>query len=84
VAVFDHPQNLRYPARWHVRAYGLLAPNVWHWDAPLAIREGGSLAFRWRLVVHEGDADHAGVRDLFLDWEPGPDVIEQEKGAEQA
>jgi hypothetical protein len=83
VAVFDHPRNLRYPARWHVRAYGLLAPNVWHWDAPFAIREGGSLAFRWRLVVHEGDADHAGVRDLFLDWEPGHAVLEQEKGAQK-
>ncbi len=86
VAVFDHPQNLRYPARWHVRAYGLLAPNVWNWDAPVTIKAGGSLAFRWRIIVHEGDADQAGVRDFFLDWEPGPVAVavEQEKGAQQA
>ncbi len=78
VAVFDHPRNLRYPARWHVRAYGLLAPNVWHWDAPLRIKEGGSLVFQWRVVVHGGDADRAGIRDLFLDWEPGPAILERE------
>ncbi|MGE9268406.1 MAG: PmoA family protein [Verrucomicrobiales bacterium] len=27
VAIFDHPENLRYPTWWHARDYGLLAAN---------------------------------------------------------
>ena len=30
---------------------------------------GESLAFRWRLIVHDGDAAAAGIADLFLDYE---------------
>ena len=27
VAIFDHPDNLRFPAHWHARSYGLLTAN---------------------------------------------------------
>ena len=38
---FDHPQNFRYPTTWHVRGYGLFAPNCWSFSrSPFA---------RWRV-----------------------------------
>lgn len=27
IAIFDHPSNLKFPTRWHARAYGLFAAN---------------------------------------------------------
>ena len=27
IAMFDHPNNLRFPVHWHARTYGLLAAN---------------------------------------------------------
>jgi len=71
LAVFDHPDNLRYPSRWHVRDYGLFAPNVWYWGGPYTLEPGTNLTFRWRLVAHAGDAAAADVRGHFLDYEPG-------------
>ncbi len=83
VAVFDHPRNLRYPTRWHVRNYGLFAPNAWYWDGSYTIPSGLSLSFRWRIVVHAGDADQAQIRELFLDWEPGLTVVDEQKGVQR-
>ena len=68
VAIFDHPQNLGYPAYWHARGYGLFAVN------PMGDKEysggketrnqklskGKSLTLRYRLVVashHLTDAE---------------------------
>jgi hypothetical protein len=78
-AVFDHPQNLRYPTTWHVRGYGLLAPNCWMFkpDHPLAASE--TLTFRWRVIVHAGDTDQADIANRFLDYVDGARV-EKEKG----
>ncbi len=59
VAIFDHPQNLGYPAYWHARGYGLFAVN------PMGDKEysggketrnqklakGASMTLRYRLVV---------------------------------
>jgi Methane oxygenase PmoA len=59
IAVLDHPGNPRHPSPWHVRAYGLLAPNPFL-DEPLRLEEGGEVAFRYRLVVHEGRAASIG------------------------
>jgi len=28
VAILDHPNNPRHPSTWHVRAYGLIAANI--------------------------------------------------------
>ena len=77
VAVLDHPSNPRYPAYWHVRAYGLLAVNVFGVhdfegsaasDASLTIRPGQPLRFRYRIVIHPGDVNQAGIRDIWTAW----------------
>jgi hypothetical protein len=76
IAIFDHPQNPRHPTYWHARDYGLFALNPFgahafdpalpesHWQLP----KGQKLVFRWRVVIHPGDAESAGVAELYKEY----------------
>jgi hypothetical protein len=76
VAIFDHPQNPRHPTYWHARDYGLFALNPFgahafdptqpesHWQ----LAKGKQLVFRWRVVVHPGDAESARIPELYEDY----------------
>lgn len=78
IAILDHPDNPR-PARWHVRDYGLMAVNPFGLSeftgdstrsGALALEPGASLTFRYRVLVHHGDAhtaDVAGHYTRYLD-----------------
>ena len=79
VAIFDHPQNPRYPTWWHVRDYGLFAANPFgqHYfeNKPdqkdlgdLKIAAGQSVTFRYRVVFAEGDEKAAGIERLHADY----------------
>ena len=73
VAIFDHPDNPRHPTYWHARDYGLFALNPFgahafdagqpesHWQ----LAKGKQLVFRWRVVVHPGDAQ---VAELYKEY----------------
>ena len=74
IAVFDHPENPRHPTYWHVRSYGLFAANIFglhHFfadpsrDGSLRLRRDDSLRFRYRVVIHPGDAAEAQVANLY-------------------
>lgn len=84
IAVFDHPRNPHYPTFWHIRSYGLLSANPFglsefrssyrqrgDWNLPA----GEEATFRYRIVLHEGDAEHARICDRFVDWAWPPRVI---------
>jgi hypothetical protein len=76
VAIFDHPQNPRHPTYWHARDYGLFALNPFgahafdsaqpesHWQ----LAKGKQLVFRWRVVVHPGNAESARIAELYKDY----------------
>ena len=77
IAVFDNPSNPRTPTYWHSSAYGLLAANIFGVhdferdptrDAGLTIRPGQPLRFRYRVIVHPGDSNAAGIRDAYEAW----------------
>ena len=77
IAVLDHPSNPRFPGYWHVRDYGLFAVNVFGRhdfengtgnDGSLTIRPGQPLRFRYRVIVHPGDAYQAGIADAYSAW----------------
>jgi hypothetical protein len=77
VAIFDHPANPRYPTYWHARGYGLFATNIFgvhdfendkSQDGSLTIKPGQPLRFRFRVVIHPGDANSAGLRKLYSAW----------------
>jgi hypothetical protein len=73
VAIFDHPSNPHHPTYWHSRDYGLFALDPFgqhafdesapesHWT----VEAGGSLHFRWRVVIHSGDPASAHIAELY-------------------
>jgi hypothetical protein len=77
VAIFDHPFNLRHPAPWHVRDYGLFAANPFgqsYYKAGLLqngahkIARGETLAFQYRVLLHRGDARRGDVSGRWTDY----------------
>jgi hypothetical protein len=63
IIVFDHPNSFRHPTTWHARGYGLLAANPFGAreftgdkgkDGSWTVPEGGSLEFRYRVVIYDG------------------------------
>jgi hypothetical protein len=75
VAMFQHPSSFRYPARWHVRDYGLLAVNPFGSkgfdkdaaDATFVLKKGDAIRLRYRIVVHGalGAGELAGLYREF-------------------
>ena len=74
VAIFDHPDNPRHPSRWHVRGYGLFSANPFglamftgdkSQDGALPVEAGQSLHFRYRVVIHAGNAQSAGIAKRY-------------------
>lgn len=76
VAMFEHPSNPGYPNRFHCRGYGLFSINPFGqhaFDPSLPAKntqlaKGASLRYRWRVVIHPGDAQSADVAGLFRAW----------------
>ncbi len=77
IGVIDHPDNPRYPTYWHVRNYGLMTANPFghsHYfkdksrDGSLRLSAGESLTFRYRVVIHEGDAPDGHMAERFADF----------------
>jgi hypothetical protein len=74
IAILDHPENPRHPVRWHARGYGLFAANLWglsvftndkSQDGSVTIQPGKSVRYRYRVIIHPGDAKSA---DLAAQW----------------
>jgi hypothetical protein len=74
IAILDNPANPRHPVRWHVRAYGLFAANPFglsvftndkSQNGDVTIEPGKSLRYRYRVIIHPGDAKSA---DLAAAW----------------
>jgi hypothetical protein len=77
IAILDHPQNPGHPTHWHARAYGLFAANIFGLrdfyadktkDGSVTLKPGESLRFRYRVVIHPGDTQAAGIAKLYQDW----------------
>jgi hypothetical protein len=77
VAIFDHPANPRHPTYWHSRGYGLFAANPFGIrdferdktkSGDLALAAGEKLRFRYRVVIHPGDAEAAKLADNYKKW----------------
>lgn len=76
ITIFDHPSNSRR-AHWHVRAYGLFAANPFgvktftdskSKDVSVTLEPGEKLHFRYRVIVHPGDARSAGLAKLWNEY----------------
>lgn len=78
VAILDHPANPRHPSRWMVRLYGLMTANIFglhDYDktqskgaGDFTIPAGQSVTFRYRVVVHTGDATKAKLTEKYAEY----------------
>ena len=78
VAVLDYPANPQHPSNWHVRHYGLLAANIFGLSAfdkanpkgtgNLTIEKDKPVTFRYRVIIHTGDAKSAGLEQKFAEF----------------
>lgn len=77
IAVLNHPTSFRFPTYWHVRTYGLFAANPFGWhdfegnrgvDGSYRLAEGDSIALRYRVILHRGRADEAGIAEKFAQY----------------
>ena len=87
IAIFDHPGNVNHPTYWHVRDYGLMTANPFglsHFvgdqnaDGSYVLPAGAAMTFRYRILVHAGNAAEGGVKNRYLDWvyPPATEVVE--------
>jgi hypothetical protein len=80
IAIFDYPRNIKHPTYWHARGYGLFAVNPFgehdfygdpKRDGSVTIAVGDSLALRYRVLIHDGDAAEAEVAEAYSQYAEG-------------
>lgn len=82
MALLDHPANPRHPTWWHVRDYGLFAANPFgrhdferlpdRTVGNLTVVPGKPITFRYRLILHEGDAQAADLAQKYRQYSETP------------
>jgi hypothetical protein len=67
IAILQHPSDRWYPSQWFTRDYGFFSPTPMNWLAgdKLDIPKGEKLTLSYRVVVHRGDTQKAGIPALF-------------------
>ncbi len=75
IAIFDNPGNLRHPTYWHARGFGLFGANPFGLhdfnnkpgttEGSYKLAKGQELRFRYRVVIHPGDAASAGIAAMY-------------------
>ena len=77
ISIFDHADNFRHPTRWHIRGYGLYSANCFglsyftrdkNNDGSMTWKNGKSIAFNHRVLIHKGDAKTAAVGDHYANY----------------
>jgi hypothetical protein len=77
ITIMDHPANPKHPTYWHSRAYGLFAANIFgehdfyndkSRDGGMTVERGKSLRFRYRVLIHPGDTQAAGIAALYKQY----------------
>ena len=67
LAIFDHPDNFRFPNRWRVDRDGLINPAP-ALAGEFEIPSGHALALRYRLFVFTGAGDPAQIERAYSTW----------------
>lgn len=82
IGMMDHPANWGHPCYWHARDYGLVGTNsfagsAFDRDAPKTghtQKSGSTLHFRFRVLLHRGDAKEGKVDQAYHAWIQPPRV----------
>ncbi|GAB3418108.1 DUF6807 domain-containing protein [Niabella aquatica] len=76
IAIFDHPQNIGYPAYWHARGYGLFAVNPLgrkvfsngKEELNYTLLPRQSVTFRYRIAIASKDLDLNNIEQLSKEF----------------
>lgn len=81
VAMFDHPENLRFPTTWHARDYGLFAANPFGLHDFLGeppgtgafrVAAGQAICFRYRVLIAAAELDDMAIESAYADFAGTP------------
>ena len=75
VAMLDHPDNFGFPTHWHVRDGGLMAANNFLRLGAISLSKGESVAWKYRVVVHNGGTVAADIAGRFEDFAFPPVIV---------
>lgn len=68
ISILQHPLNIDYPAPWFTRDYGFFSPTLLYWPEDgkaTYFNKGATVTLRYRVIVHEGDTNAAGIAAEF-------------------
>ena len=69
MAIMQHPTNKWYPSPWFTRDYGFFSPTPMYWpenvDQGTVFKKGDSLKLKYRVLVHGGNTEEAGIKEAF-------------------
>ena len=91
-AMFDHPQNPRFPTWWHARDYGLAAANPFGQHdfegskgkpGDFVLAADGELTLRHRIVFFRGDADREAIEHWFEEFAHATDAVPAAAGKQE-
>ncbi|MBI2424730.1 MAG: PmoA family protein [Candidatus Hydrogenedentes bacterium] len=70
LAILQHPGNAGFPEPWFTRDYGFFSPTSMYWlpGGKLVLPQGVPVVWRYRVIVHAGSAEAAGIGALFEDY----------------
>jgi len=70
LAIFDSPQNPWFPCKWFTRDYGFFSPTPMYWldESGFSLKKDAELDLSYRVIVHGGSTEAAGIKDLFSEW----------------
>ena len=70
VAMFGHPDNLRYPTHWFTmsKPFAYLSATLNLYREPLKILSGKPLALRYAVVVWDNRVDNEQVENVYKWW----------------
>jgi hypothetical protein len=70
VAMFDHPKNLRHPAKMFTMStpFAYLSATCNVWKEPITIKAGKPLDLRYGVAVWDGAVDKKTVEKLYQRW----------------
>ena len=69
ITLMDHPQNPWAPTPWFTRDYGFASPTPFYFmDNPWTLAAGASVLLRYRVVLHTGSPEKAGIAANYKSW----------------
>ena len=81
IAILNQPTSFRFPTTWHVRDYGLFAANPFGWhdfgqpnSGDYTIPRGESIRLAYRVVLHDGTTQEAGIGAIYHAYANPPRV----------